>query len=113
MSGFVRITFAVRPDLRPALGLGVAVVDRRAEPRQAEAGEAPRLVLGERLRRVEVERARRRLARDRVEDGEVERERLPRRGARRHDDVLAPSRRLPRLGLMGVERRRSRDAASA
>ena len=90
-------------DLRPPLGLGVAVVDRGANPAEAEPGEAPRLVLGQRLRRVEVERPRGRLARDRVEDGQVEGERLPRCGAGRDDDVLAACGRLPRLALLRVE----------
>ena len=96
----------VRPlaDLPAPLARRVAVVDRRAKPLQPELGERARLILRERLRRVEVERARLRLARDRVEDGEVERERLPRRGSGRDDDVLAALRGLPGLGLMAVER---------
>ena len=96
----------VRPlaDLPAALARRVAVVDRRPEPLQPELGERARLVLRERLRRVEVERARLRLARDRVEDGEVERERLPGRRARRDDDVLAALRGLPRLRLVPEER---------
>ena len=96
----------VRPlaDLPAALARRVAVVDRGAEPLQPELRERARLILRERLRRIEVERARLRFARDRVEDGEVERERLPGRGAGRDDDVLAAPRRLPRLGLVAVER---------
>ena len=103
MSGFVRMTFAVLPDLRPPLGLGVAVVDGRAQAGEPQAREAARLVLGERLRRVEVEGPGRRLARDRVEHRQVERERLPRRGGRGDDDVLASCGGLPRLGLLGIE----------
>ena len=53
-------------DLRAALGLGVAVVDRRADSGEPEPRDAPRLILGQRLRRVEVERPGGRLARDRV-----------------------------------------------
>ena len=96
----------VRPlaDLPAPLARRVAVVDRRAETLQPELGERARLILRERLRRVEVERARLRVARDRVEDGEVEGERLPRRGSGRDDDVLAALRGLPRLGLVAVER---------
>ena len=104
------------PDLPPSLRLGVAVVDRRPDAREAEPGDAPRLILGQRLRRVEVERTCGRLADDRVEHGQVERERLARRGPRRDEDVLAARGRLPRLALMGVEavdadaRERRRDA---
>ena len=96
----------VRPlaHLPAALRLGVAVVDRGAQPRRAERAERPELVLRERLRRVEVERPLLRLARERVEDGQVEREGLPARGARRDDQVLAARGRLPRLGLVRVER---------
>ena len=108
----------VRPlaDLPAPLARRVAVVDRGPEPLQPELRERARLILRERLRRVEVERACLRLARDRVEDGQVERERLPRRGAGRDDDVLAALRGLPGLGLVSVERRdagrdeRGRDA---
>jgi hypothetical protein len=45
-------------DLAPSLGRGVAVVDRCADGRQAELAERPRLVLRERLRRIEAEGAR-------------------------------------------------------
>ena len=97
----------VRPlaNLPAPLARRVAVVDRGTEPLQPELRERARLILRERLRRVEVERACLRLARDRVEDGQVERERLARRGAGRDDDVLAALRRLPGLGLVSVERR--------
>ena len=96
----------VRPlaDLPAPLGRRVAVVDRRPQPLQPELGERARLILRERLRRIEVERPRLRIARDRVEDRQVEGERLPRRRAGRDDDVLAALRRLPRLGLVAVER---------
>ena len=91
------------PDLPPSLGLRVAVVDGGAKSRQAEPREAARLILGQRLRRIEVEGACGRLARDRVEHREVESERLPGRRTGRDDDVLAARGRLPRFGLMGVE----------
>ena len=96
----------VRPaaDLPAPLARRVAVVDRGARARELERGERARLVLRERLRRVEVERAQLRVARDRVEHGEVERERLSRRGAGRDDDVLAAPRGVPRLALVRVER---------
>ena len=90
-------------DVRPPLDRRVAVVDRRAEAAQAERGEPARLVLRERLRRIEVERPRRRLARDRVERRQREREGLPRRRPGRDDDVLAARDRLPRLRLVRVE----------
>ena len=96
----------VRPlaDLPTPLVLGVAVVDRRLDARDAQLGEGARLVLGERLRRVEVERAQLRLRRQRVEDGEVERERLAARGPGRDDDVLPAARGRERLRLVGEER---------
>ena len=96
----------VRPaaDLPAPLARRVAVVDRGARARELERGERARLILRERLRRVEVERPQLRVARDRVEHGQVERERLPRRGAGRDDDVLAAARGVPGLALVLVER---------
>ena len=81
----------VRPlaDLPAPLARRVAVVDRGPQALQPELRERAGLVLRERLRRVEVERPRLRLARDRVEHGQVERERLSRGRAGRDDDVLA------------------------
>ena len=95
----------VRPlaDLPAPLSRRVAVVDRRLEPFEAKLGQRPRLVLRERLRRVEVDRPGLRIAGDRVEHGQVERERLPRGGARRDDDVLAAPRRFPGFGLVAVQ----------
>ncbi len=74
----------VRPlaDLPASFRRRVAVVDRGPESLEPELRERAGLILRERLRRVEVERPGLRIARDRVEDGKVERERLPRRGAR-------------------------------
>ena len=96
----------VRPlaDLPAPLALGVAVVDRRLDPLQAERLQRAGLILRERLRRVEVERAALRLAREQVEHGQVEREALAARRARRDDRVAAGAERLPRLGLVAVER---------
>ena len=91
------------PDLPALLGGRVAVVDRRPEARELELGEAPRLILGERLRRVEVERPLLRVGRERVQHRQVESERLPARGARRDDDVLAAPRRFQGLDLVLVE----------
>ena len=81
----------------------VAVVDRGMHSGNGKRRERARLVLRERLRRVEVERPVLRRARERVEDGEVERECLARRGPRRDDRVLSAGRRLPRFGLVVVE----------
>jgi hypothetical protein len=97
----------VRPlaDLPALVGRRVAVVDGGPDARRAELREAARLVLRERLRRIEVERAELRLARERVEHRQVERERLAGRSAGRDDDVLAAPRCLPRGGLVRVEAR--------
>ena len=57
MSGLVRITFAKLADLPALLGRRVAVVDRRPSRGTRSAGERAELVLRERLRRIEVERA--------------------------------------------------------
>ncbi len=101
----------VREDeVRPAANLpallagGVAVVDRGARPRQLERRECPRLILRQRLRGVQVERAQLRVARDRVEHRQVERERLSGGGSGCHDDVLAAPGCVPRLALVDVER---------
>jgi hypothetical protein len=59
-------------DRAALLARGVAVVDRVAQEPATELGELARLILGERLGRVEVERARRRVARERVEHRHVE-----------------------------------------
>ena len=96
----------VRPlaDLPPPLALGVAVVDRRLHPLEAERLQCSRLVLREGLRRVQVERATLWFPREQVEHRQVEREALPARRARCDDRVAAGAQRLPRLGLVGVER---------
>ncbi len=88
----------------PALLVGrVAVVDRRLDPRRPQLGERSDLVLRQRLRGVEVERAELGLARERVEHREVEGKRLPGRRPGRDDQVLAAGGRLPRLGLVSEE----------
>ena len=95
----------VRPlaDLPALLLRRVAVVDGGADARHRELGERAGLVLRERLRRVEVERAVLRLAGERVEDGQVEGERLPRRGAGRDHHVPARARGVPRARLVLVQ----------
>ena len=61
------------------------------------------LVLRERLRRVEVERAQLGLLGERGEDREVEGEALPARGPGRDRDVLTALRRLPGRRLVRVQ----------
>ncbi len=91
------------PNVRARLAWGVAVVDRRAHLLgQAEGGERARLVLGERLRRVEVQRARPRVAHEHVERRQVEAQRLARGGPGRDDRRALPG-GVDGLGLMGVE----------
>ena len=93
-------------DRAAVLALGVAVVDRRAHgAAQPERRDRPQLVLGQRLRGVEVQRARRRDRAQRVQRRDVEAQRLPGGGAGRHDERRPGRRDLDRLGLMGVELR--------
>ena len=93
------------PHLTPLLGRRVAVVDRRPHAGHAEGCEAARLILRQSLRRIEIERARLRVAGDRVQDGEVEGQRLAARRAGRDGDVLAAPGCRPRLGLVLEEAR--------
>ena len=97
----------IRPlaDLQALFGRGVAVVDRGLEPRDLEGRQRAELVLRQRLGRVEIERAALGLPRQLVEHREVERERLPRRSAGRHEHVLAATRRIPHRPLVLVEPR--------
>ncbi len=102
----------VRPlaDLPAALAFRVAVVDRRLHARHGETGERAQLILRECFGRVEVQRAGLRLARERVEHGQVESEGFPRRGSRRDDHVLPAARGLP-SHLPGARRARRARAA--
>ena len=97
----------VRPfaDLPAPLRGGVAVVDRRADVRRVQLSQRARLVLRQGLGGVEVERPGLRLAGDRVEDGQVEAQRLPRGCAGGEDHVLAPPRRIPGCTLVEVQLR--------
>src|SRR6185295_5358818 len=70
--------------------------------REAELVERAGLVLGERLRRVQVERAGARVAAEDVERRQVEAQRLARGGPRRDDRRPRPG-GLERLGLVRVE----------
>src|SRR5205807_1376179 len=76
---------------------------------EPERVERPRLVLGERLGGVEVDRPRLGVRAQDVERGEVEAQRLP-RGCARGDDRRARPGGLERLGLMRVERLDPRSA---
>ena len=102
MSGLVRMRFERLRMLSAVVARGVAVVDRVAQRRQAELGELARLVLGERLGRVDVERPRLRVGDDRVEHRQVERQRLARGGAAGDDHVAGPG-GLECLELVRVE----------
>ena len=87
-------------DLRALLARRVAVVDRGPDLLgQPEGVDRARLVLRERLRRIQVQRARLRVAAQDVERGHVEAQRLARRGAGGDDRRPLP-RRLQRLRLM-------------
>ena len=92
-------------DLAAVLGRRVSVVDRSPHAGQSERVEGAKLVLRERLRRVEEESAELRIAGERVEHRQVERERLPRCSARRDADVLTSCRCLPERELVRVEGR--------
>ena len=89
-------------DGRALLVRRVAVVDRRAHRRQPERVQGTCLVLRQRLGGVEVECPRGGVAAERVEHGQVERERLAAGGAG-GDDRVPLERRGQRVGLMGVE----------
>ena len=95
----------VRPlaDLPTSLRLGIAVVDRGAEARQAKRSERARLILGERLGGIQVEGAKLRLGCERGENGEVEGKRLPAGRPGGDDDVLAAGGCVHGLGLVAVE----------
>ena len=88
-------------------GRGVAVVRVRLELDVyvlSEPLELAELILGERLRREDVERARGRVLRDRVDDRQVVAQRLAARGRGDDDGVLAGVRGLERVGLVRVKR---------
>ena len=99
-------------DREALLARRVAVVDRLADAVEAERVQRARLVLRQRLRGVEVERARLGVAAQDVERRQLEAQRLAGRGAGRDDRRAGPG-GVQRLGLVGVERARSRGRASA
>ena len=90
-------------DVASLLRRGVAVVDRDAEPGKAEGRQRAGLILRERLRGVEQERAGMRVAGNRLQDGEGESKRLPRRGRRRDDRAVTCGSDVPELGLVRPE----------
>ena len=96
----------VRPlaNLPAPLARRVTVVDRRADIRCVQLRQCAGLVLRERLRRIEIERAALRVSRDRVQNGEVEGERLAGRRSGREDQVIAVRSDVERLTLVDVER---------
>ena len=88
---------------RPHSGRRVAVVRIRLEidvDILREAHELGELILGERLRREDVERAGRRILGDRVDDRQVVAEGLPARGRRDDDGVLSGVGAFERVGLV-------------
>ena len=103
------------PDLRALGARRVAVVDRRPHAvAQSQLGDRARLVLRERLRRVQVERAGLRVAAQDVERRQVEAQRLAGRGAGRDDRRAVPRRSAaPRPGARTAARRRWRRARRA
>ena len=80
----------------------VAVVDRVAQEARPQLGQLSRLVLGERLGRIEIQGARASVGGERVEHRQVERERLAARRAGR-DDRVPLARGGVCLGLVRVE----------
>jgi len=89
-------------DRRPLLARRVAVVDRLAQPGRAQRRQLARLVLRQRLGRVEVERPPLGIARDPVEHRQVEGEALARSGAA-GDRQVGGRRHLQRVALVRVE----------
>jgi hypothetical protein len=90
-------------DLAAVLDGRVAVVDRGPQRLEAIARQRAELILCECLRGVEVECAVPRVACERGEHRQVERERLAGCGPGRDDEVLAAHRRIPGGALVRVE----------
>src|SRR3954469_1900500 len=112
MSGFVRMRFelrriAGRSSFRVSPSSIAWRADRVAREARAQLVDLASLVLGERLRRIEVKRARLAVAGERVEYRQVERERLA-GGRSGRDDRVALSRRRECLRLVRVELRDAR-----
>ena len=90
------------PDRRALLARRVAVVDRRLGALDAERVQRPRLVLRQRLGRVQVQRPRPRVAAQDVERRQVEAQRLA-GGRAGGDDRRARPAGVQRLGLVGPQ----------
>ena len=103
MSGLVSMRFDALADRRALGSGGVAVVDRGPDLLvQAERVQRARLVLRERLGRVQVERPRRAVGGQHLERRQLEAQRLARRGAG-GDDRRRLERVVERLALVRVE----------
>ncbi len=94
----------------PRIRRRVAVVGEDPNPRVRigrhqfrQCLQFSQLILRERLRREEVQRACRRILEDRVQNGSVVAERLSGRGRRDRDDVASGEHVIEGFGLMGVE----------
>ena len=108
MSGLVRIRLLRLRIAARSAARRVAVVDRGPDLLvQPERVQRARLVLGERLGRVQVQRARGAVGAQHLERRQLEAQRLARRGAG-GDDRRALERRVQRLRLVGVEVRDAR-----
>ena len=95
------------PDRRADGGRRIAVVCRGRDGQFARQGQGPQLgdlVLPERLRRKEEQRACRGIVGECLEDRDRVAERLPRRRRRNDHDVLMVLDGLDRRGLVGIER---------
>ncbi len=91
----------------PDGGRRVTVVDGRREVHAGQPGQVPELselVLAERLGGEEVQRPRRGILRDGLQDGQVVAERFARCGGRHDGHILPGSQRLECLRLMAVQR---------
>ena len=87
---------------RTPLARRVAVVQRRSQA-EPQLGQPSRLILGERLRRAQVERARTLALEQLLHERQRVGQRLAAGRSRDHADVLAAARQGVRLGLMRVQ----------
>ena len=96
----------MRPDPRPLLPGGVAVVGRRPQPGQCQLVQRPQLVVRQRLGGGQVQHGGRapircgRPGQDRRQRGQPERQRLPGRGAGGEHDMASGVGQLGGLGLV-------------
>ena len=107
MSGLVTTTWPAARIVWRTAGARVPVVDAGREVDAGQLGEGAQpgqLVLAQRLGREEVERPRRRVVDDCLQDRQVVAERLARCRRRHHAGVEPGMEELQRLGLVAVER---------